>query len=86
MALGAKDKFGAPLVEPAPHGRSLAPLWWNLSSFESKFAVLNKVLVTLLGLFGDSRSDSAPPHSQLAPGEFAPPSLHLCLYCIVYGQ
>jgi len=43
-----------------PHGRSLAPLWSNLSSFESKFTVLKKVLVILLGLFGTSSSNSAP--------------------------
>jgi len=60
MAPGVKDKFGAPLVEPAPRGRSLAPLWSNLSSFEGKFTVLKKVLVTLLGLFGASSSNSAP--------------------------
>jgi len=51
---GAKNKFGAPVVEPAPP-------WSNLSSFESKFTVLKKVLVTLMGLFGASRSNSAPP-------------------------
>ena len=44
-----------------PHGRSLTPLSSNLSSFEGKFTVLKKVLVTLLGLFGASSSDSAPP-------------------------
>jgi len=44
-----------------PHGRSLTPVWSNLSSFEGKFAVLKKVLVTLLGLIGASSSDSAPP-------------------------
>ena len=43
-----------------PHGRSLAPLWSNLSSFEGKFTVWKKVLVTLLGLFGASSSNSAP--------------------------
>jgi len=48
MAPGAKkNKFGAP--------------WSNLSSFESKFTVLKKVIATLLGLFGGSRSNSAPP-------------------------
>jgi len=58
---------------------SLAPPWWNLSSFESKFAVLRKVLLVLLGLFGGSRSDLAPPaviqrpHSELVPGELRPP-------------
>ena len=44
-----------------PHGRSLAPLWSNLSSFEGKFTVLKKVLETLPALFGASSSDSAPP-------------------------
>ena len=67
MAPGATNKFGAQ--------------WSNLSSFGSKFTVLKKVLVTLLGLFGASRSNSAPPqwfsapHSELAPGEMCPPSL-----------
>jgi len=37
-----------------------APLWSNLSSFEGKFTVLKKVLVTLFGLFGASSSNSAP--------------------------
>ena len=43
-----------------PHSRSLAPLWSNPSSFEGKFTVLKKVLVTLLGLFGASSNNSAP--------------------------
>jgi len=60
MAPGAKNKFGAPPVEQVPHGRSLAPLWSNLSFFKGKFTVLKKVLVTLLGLFGASNSNSAP--------------------------
>ena len=44
-----------------PHGRSLAPPWLNLSSFKSKFTMLKKVLVRLIGLFGGSLSNSAPP-------------------------
>jgi len=39
---------------------SLAPACSNLWSFESKFTVLKKILVTLLGLFGDPSRDSAP--------------------------
>jgi len=42
------------------------PPCWNLRSYGSNVTVLNKVLVTLLGLFGASRSDSAP-------GELCPP-------------
>jgi len=53
MAPGAKNKFGARLVE-------LAPLCSNLNYFEGKFTVLKKVLVTLLGFFGASISNSAP--------------------------
>jgi len=52
-------------------------------SFESKCTALKKALVALLGLFGASRSHSAPPaviwrpHSDSAPGELRPlaPSL-----------
>ena len=40
---------------------SLVPPWSNLSSFGSKFTVLKKVLVIVLGLFVAPRSDSAPP-------------------------
>jgi len=40
---------------------SLAPPCSNLMSFGSKCTVLKKVLLTLLGHFGASRSDSAPP-------------------------
>jgi len=61
MAPGAKNKF-------APPGRSLAPLWSNLSSFEGKFTVLKKVLVTLLRLFG-APAVIQRSHSELAPGE-----------------
>jgi len=48
------------------HEASLAPPYWNLRSFGSKFALLKKVLVTLLGLldppqsFGVPRGDLAP--------------------------
>jgi len=41
MATGARNKLGTPFS--------------NLSSFGSKFTVLKKVLVTLLGLFGAPR-------------------------------
>jgi len=47
-------------------GTSLAPPCSNLRSFGSKFIVLKKVLVTLLGLLDASRS-----HSE--PGESCPP-------------
>jgi len=40
---------------------TMAPPCSNLRSFGNKCAVLKKVLVTLLGLFGGPRSDSAPP-------------------------
>jgi len=39
---------------------SLAPPWSNLSSFERKFTILKKVLVTLLRLFDASCSNSTP--------------------------
>ena len=39
---------------------SLAPPCLNLRSFGSKCTVLKKVFVTLLGVFGAPRSDSAP--------------------------
>ena len=39
----------------------------SLRSFEGKFTVLKKVLVTLLGLFGASISNSAPPQWFSAP-------------------
>ena len=64
MAPGAKNKFGAPVVEPAP-------AWSNLSSFESMFTALKKVRVTLLELFGSSRSNSAPC-LQIKPWFFNP--------------
>jgi len=41
-------------------GASLAPPYSYLRFFGNKCTVLNKVLVTLLGLFSASRSDSAP--------------------------
>jgi len=47
---GQKTSLASPWSNRRPHGRSLAPPWSNLSSFESKFTVLKKVLVTLLGL------------------------------------
>ena len=67
MAPGAKKQI------QRPHDRSLAPLWSNLSSFEGKFAVLKKVLVTLLGLFSAPPAVIQRPHSELAPGELCPP-------------
>jgi len=51
---------------------SLAPPCLNLRSFGSKCAVLKKVPVTFLGLFGAPRSDSAP--GQLCP--LVTPPLH----------
>jgi len=45
---GTISKFGAPMFEPEV-------------LIGSKYTVLKKVLVTLLGLFGAPRSDSAPP-------------------------
>jgi len=67
MAPGAKSKFGAPMVEVwRPNGQ--------ISSFEGKFTVLKKVLVTLLGLFG-ALAVIQRPHSELAPGESRPLSL-----------
>ena len=43
---GPRSKFGAPCL--------------NLRSFGTKLIALKKVLVTLLGFFGISHSDSAP--------------------------
>jgi len=59
---------------------NLAPPWSNLSSFEGKFTVLKNVLVTLLGLFGASSSDSAPPQWIGGRGIVPPlpPSLRTC--------
>jgi len=57
---GQKTNSVPPWSNWHPHDRSLAHLWSNLSSFEGKFTVLKKVLVTLLRLFGASSSDSAP--------------------------
>jgi len=57
---------------------TLAPPCANLRSFGSKSTALKKVLVTLLELFGASRSHSAPswvvwhPHGDSAPGELCP--------------
>jgi len=50
--------FGTPMLEP--------------EVFKSKFTVLEKVLVTLLGLFSVAHSDSAA-HSDLATGELCSP-------------
>jgi len=57
---GQKTNSAPPWSNRCPHGRSLAPLWSNPSSFEGKFIVLKKVLVTLLGIFCASSSNSAP--------------------------
>ena len=61
---------------------SLAPPCSNLRLFGSICKVLKTVLVILLGLFGALRSHLASPavirrpHSDWAPGELCPPSLH----------
>ena len=62
---------------------SLAPPCSNLRSFRSKWTVLKKVLVTLLGLLGAPRSDSAP-HDDSVPGKFCPlaPSHYVPALCI----
>jgi len=62
---------------------SLASPCSNLKSLGSKCAVLKKVLVTLLGLFGAPRSHSAPPVVIRRPGNCFPlppllPSLRPC--------
>ena len=49
---------------------SLAPPCSNLRPFRSKFTVLKKVLVTLLGLFGAHRSHFPPPQWFGAPWWF----------------
>ena len=74
-----------------PHGRSLAPLWSNLSFFEGKFTVLKKALVTLLGLFVASSSDSAPPRGIGArrivppcPPRYAPAANNLLLRARIF--
>jgi len=67
-AQGKKTNSAPPLSNRRPHGRSLAPLWSNLSSFEGKFTVLKTVLVTLLGLFG-APAVIMRPHSESANGE-----------------
>jgi len=41
--------------------RGKTPPCLNLRSYESKFTVLKKVIVTLLGIFGTPRSHSPPP-------------------------
>jgi len=38
-----KTNSAPPWSNRRPHGRSLAPLWSNLNSFEGKFTVLKKV-------------------------------------------
>jgi len=80
MAHGQKTKSEPPRSNRRTHGRSVASLWSNLSSFKGKFAVLKKVLMTLLGLFGASSSNSAPllwfsdPIVNWRPGKCAPPA------------
>jgi len=59
MALGARRHFGAPIFEFEV-------------SIGSKYIVLKQVLVTLLGLFDASRSESAPPEWFCARGIVAP--------------
>jgi len=61
MAPGAKNKFGATLVEQAPPWSMFGAPMVKSEFFEGKFTVLKKVVVTLLGLFGASSSNSAPP-------------------------
>jgi len=62
---------------------SLAPPCSNLRSFRSKWTVLKKALVTMLGLFGALRSESAP-HGDSGPGKFFPltPSHYASALCI----
>jgi len=68
MAPGARSKFGPPCSQ--------------LRSFGSKCTVFNKIIVTVLGLFGAPavawclHGDSAP--GQLYP--LAPPSFRLCVW------
>ena len=57
----ARSKFGPPMLEPEIFCS-------KQSFFGSKFTVLTNVLLLLLGLFGATRSHSAP-------GEMCPPSL-----------
>ena len=57
------------------HEASLAPPCSTLRSFGSKCTVLKKVLMTLLGLFGAPRSDSAP-------GELFPPFLWVLFFLV----
>jgi len=40
--------------------------------FSEENVLMKKVLATLLRLFGVPGSDSAPPHSDSAPGELRP--------------
>jgi len=58
MAPGARSKFGSPSS--------------NLTSFGSKYTLLKKVVVTLLGLFGALRNHSALPAVIWRPGICAP--------------
>jgi len=64
---GQKTSLAPPWSNRRPHCQSLAPPRSKLSFSESKFTVLKKVLVTLLGLLGGSRSNSAPPQWFSAP-------------------
>ena len=51
---------------------NLAPQYSNLRSFGSNSTLLKKVIVTLLGLFGSSRSHSSHPRVIQRPGNGAP--------------
>ena len=76
----------------------LAPPCSKLRSFGSECSVLKKVLVKLMGLFGASRSHSAPlaviwrPHGDSTPGELRPacppryaPACDMLLKPVAYG-
>ena len=67
MAPGTRSKFGAPMFRT-----------WGLGS---KCIALRKVLVTLLGLFGVPRSDSAPRELlPLSPFVTPQPEVHVWFY------
>jgi len=64
--LAGQHLKGVPMLDDAQgQETSLAPPYSNLRSFRNKCAVLKKVLMALLGLFGAS--------SDLAPRAFLPP-------------
>jgi len=61
---------------------SLAPPCSKLRSLGSKFTVLKKVLVTLLGLFGPPRGHSAPQSWLGARGIVPPRTFSLCPWAL----